>query len=207
MIIKDPQTQANALAAGEIDIIEAPAHELYNALKANPDIQIVEAESARLAGHPALQSPAAALRQSQGAASGDGRAQPAGVPAKRRSACPSCIAPASPSIRATPPTRPSKGMDFIAKPDMKRAQQLLKESGYDGTPVVIMQPTDLVVDRQAAGGRDTAAAAGRLQGRHAVDGLADAGVAAREEGPAGARRLEHLPHRMGHRWTAPTQSA
>jgi peptide/nickel transport system substrate-binding protein len=38
-----------------------------------------------------------------------------------------------------------KGMDFIAKPDMKRAQQLLKESGYDGTPVVIMQPTDLVV--------------------------------------------------------------
>ena len=38
-----------------------------------------------------------------------------------------------------------KGMDFIAKPDIKRAQQLLKESGYDGTPVVIMQPTDLVV--------------------------------------------------------------
>jgi peptide/nickel transport system substrate-binding protein len=37
------------------------------------------------------------------------------------------------------------GMDFIAKPDMKRAQQLLKESGYDGTPVVVLHPTDLAV--------------------------------------------------------------
>jgi peptide/nickel transport system substrate-binding protein len=42
VIIKDAQTQANALAAGEIDIIEAPAHELYNSLKANRDLQIVE---------------------------------------------------------------------------------------------------------------------------------------------------------------------
>jgi len=36
-----------------------------------------------------------------------------------------------------------KGMDFIAKPDMKRAQQLLKDSGYDGTPIVLLQPTDV----------------------------------------------------------------
>ena len=36
-------------------------------------------------------------------------------------------------------------MDLIAKPDMKRAQQLLKESGYNGQPIVIMQPTDLAV--------------------------------------------------------------
>jgi peptide/nickel transport system substrate-binding protein len=35
-------------------------------------------------------------------------------------------------------------MDLIAKPDMKRAQQLLRESGYDGTPVVVLQPTDLL---------------------------------------------------------------
>src|SRR5581483_7123024 len=37
------------------------------------------------------------------------------------------------------------GMDFIARPDMKRAQQLLKESGYRGETVVLMQPTDLAV--------------------------------------------------------------
>jgi peptide/nickel transport system substrate-binding protein len=36
-------------------------------------------------------------------------------------------------------------MEPLAKADVKRAQQLLKESGYDGTPVVILQPTDLAV--------------------------------------------------------------
>jgi peptide/nickel transport system substrate-binding protein len=36
-------------------------------------------------------------------------------------------------------------MDFIAKPDISRARQLVKESGYDGRPIVVMQPTDLVV--------------------------------------------------------------
>jgi peptide/nickel transport system substrate-binding protein len=33
-------------------------------------------------------------------------------------------------------------MDFIANPDRRRAHQLLMESGYDGTPVVVMLPTD-----------------------------------------------------------------
>jgi peptide/nickel transport system substrate-binding protein len=37
----------------------------------------------------------------------------------------------------------SKGMNFIAMPDPNRAQQLLKESGYNGMPVVLLQPTDL----------------------------------------------------------------
>ncbi len=36
----------------------------------------------------------------------------------------------------------SQGMDFIANPNLKRAHQLLMESGYDGTPVVLMQATD-----------------------------------------------------------------
>jgi len=36
----------------------------------------------------------------------------------------------------------TKGMDFIARPDPKKARQLLIESGYDGTPVVLLQTTD-----------------------------------------------------------------
>jgi len=36
-------------------------------------------------------------------------------------------------------------MEFIAKPDIKQAQQLLKESGYDGTSVILLQQTDLAV--------------------------------------------------------------
>jgi peptide/nickel transport system substrate-binding protein len=36
-----------------------------------------------------------------------------------------------------------KGSDVQSKSNMKKAQQLLKDSGYDGTPVVIIKPTDL----------------------------------------------------------------
>ena len=35
------------------------------------------------------------------------------------------------------------GSDIQAKSNMKKAQDLLKASGYDGTPIVLMKPTDL----------------------------------------------------------------
>jgi peptide/nickel transport system substrate-binding protein len=35
------------------------------------------------------------------------------------------------------------GSDLQGKSNMKKAQDLLKASGYDGTPIVIMKPTDL----------------------------------------------------------------
>jgi peptide/nickel transport system substrate-binding protein len=31
------------------------------------------------------------------------------------------------------------------KPDLEKAKQLLKEGGYDGKPIVVMQPTDLAI--------------------------------------------------------------
>jgi peptide/nickel transport system substrate-binding protein len=40
------------------------------------------------------------------------------------------------------PYATTKGMEFIAKPNVNRAKQLLKESGYDGAPLVLLQPTD-----------------------------------------------------------------
>jgi peptide/nickel transport system substrate-binding protein len=144
IIIKDPQTQANALAAGEIDVIEAPAHELYASLKADPNVQIVEVNplgvyallrfnhlqppfdnpKVRRAAMAALNQPAFLRTQ-------------VGIPEMYRT----CF-----SIYPTgTPYSGGKGMDFIARPDMKRAQHLLKESGYDGTPVVVMQATDLAV--------------------------------------------------------------
>ena len=142
VIIKDPQTQANALANGEIDIVEAPAYESYAALKANPNLQSVVVNPQGLAYwlrfnhlHPPFDN--VKVRQAAMAALN----QPAflkvqvGVPEFYRT-CFSVYPCGSPNAT-------EKGMDFIAKPDMKRAQQLLKESGYDGTPVVLLQPTDL----------------------------------------------------------------
>jgi peptide/nickel transport system substrate-binding protein len=37
----------------------------------------------------------------------------------------------------------AKGSEIQSKSNMKKAQELLKSSGYDGTPVLIMKPTDL----------------------------------------------------------------
>src|SRR3954471_20432552 len=36
-----------------------------------------------------------------------------------------------------------KGLDGMLKSDSKKAQELLKEAGYDGTPIVLMHSTDL----------------------------------------------------------------
>ena len=44
----------------------------------------------------------------------------------------------------------SAGCDIQAKSNMKKAQELLKASGYDGTPIVLMKPTDLASDPEAA---------------------------------------------------------
>jgi len=144
VVIKDPQTQVNALIKGEVDIIEAPAYEFYAALKANPDVQMLSINPRGLAYwlrfnnlHPPFDNPK--VRQAAMAAMN----QPAflkvqvGIPELSRT-CFSVYSCSSPNFTQT-------GMEFIVKPDMKRAQQLLQESGYDGTPVVLLHPTDLAV--------------------------------------------------------------
>ena len=144
VIIKDPQTQANALIAGEIDIIETPAHESYPALRKSPDVQIVESNPLGFNAlmrfnhlQPPFDNPQ--VRRAAMAAINQTpilRAQ-VGLPDMYRT-CFSIYPCGSAYATAT-------GMDLIAKPDLKVAQQLLKESGYDGTPIVVMQPTDLAI--------------------------------------------------------------
>ena len=144
VIIKDPQTQANALAAGEIDVIEYPAHESYAAFKTDPNIQIVEPnplgyEAMLRFNHvqPPFDNPK--IRRAAMAALN----QPAflrtqiGIPEMYHT----CFSIYPCNTRYDT----SKGMELIAKPDMKRAQAMLKESGYDGTPVVLMQAADVPV--------------------------------------------------------------
>ena len=43
------------------------------------------------------------------------------------------------------PFASTKGMDGLLTSNAKKAQELLKEAGYDGTPVVLMHSTDLKV--------------------------------------------------------------
>ena len=83
------------------------------------------------------------------------------------------------------------------KPNFEKSKALLKEAGYDGTPIVLMQSTDLPVLTNLAPVTKSLLEKGRLQGRHAVDGLADAGHAPHQEGPGQQGRLERLPHLLG----------
>jgi peptide/nickel transport system substrate-binding protein len=41
------------------------------------------------------------------------------------------------------PFASAAGSDIQSKSNMKKAQELVKASGYDGTPIVLMKPTDL----------------------------------------------------------------
>jgi peptide/nickel transport system substrate-binding protein len=144
VIIRDPQTQANALVTGEIDVIEMPAYELYRSLKRNPDVEMLVLNAlggqnllrfnhreppfdnvkVRQAAMAALNQPI--FLQAQVGISGMYRTcfsfYPCGTP------------------YAT-----SAGMNFIAEPDPLRAMRLLDESGYDGSPVILLHPTDTVM--------------------------------------------------------------
>ena len=58
-----------------------------------------------------------------------------------------------------------------------------------------MQSTDLDdVDQSRSSRKSSISEKGRLQGRHAVHGLADARRAPRQEGPSERRRMTCLPH-------------
>src|SRR2546429_841141 len=142
LALRDAQAQVNALINGEVDVIEAPAFESYAPLKADKNVQIVNANPLGLQYmgrfnhlHPPFNNPK--VRQAALAAFQQEpflRAQ-VGIKEYYR-ACPSMFTCGTPYGSA-------KGSDVQSKANMKKAQELLKASGYDGTPVVLMKPTDL----------------------------------------------------------------
>ena len=144
VVIKDPQTQANALLNGEIDLIEAPAHELYPMLRASPDVRIAEVnpggfQAVLRFNH--LQPPFDDPKVRRAAMAALNQEDFLRVQVGQRDMYRTCFS----VYPCRSPLATTAGMDFIAKPDMKRAQQLLRESGYRGETVVLMQPTDLAV--------------------------------------------------------------
>lgn len=143
VILKDAQTQANALANGEVDLIEWLPNEQYAALKANPAIklesQVIKMQAMLHLNHliPPFNNPkiaqAALLAINQQALM---RAQI--VHKELYDTCTS-IYPCG-SIYAS-----DKASFFTGKPQFDKAKALLKEAGYDGTPVVLMWPADFAV--------------------------------------------------------------
>ncbi len=98
-----------------------------------------------------------------------------------------------------------KGFEDKMNSDFAKSKEILKQEGYDGTPVVLLYPTDTQTGRLTPI-VEVAAGARRLHRRHAGDGLADRAVAAHAQGGAGQGRLARCSSRPGYRPTCSTRS-
>jgi peptide/nickel transport system substrate-binding protein len=140
----DPQQQVNALIAGEIDLIEQPPHDLIPIMKKEKSLQMID-------WNPLGQQ--FIFRMNHVVA-------PFNNP-KIRQAALLCVRQED-YLKATvgePEFYKVSGAAFIGgtpnafdapnglfiKPDFEKAKALLKEAGYDGTPIVLLQSTTLPV--------------------------------------------------------------
>jgi peptide/nickel transport system substrate-binding protein len=145
LAIPDHQTAVNALLAGEIDYIEAPPHDLLPVLKKDSKIQLVDYNpfgnqyTFRFNTlHKPFDNPK--IRQAVTFAFNqkDFLDATIGDPAYYKT----CKA----MFICGTPLESTKAMEGgRLESNFDRAKALLREAGYDGTPVVLMQSTDLVV--------------------------------------------------------------
>jgi len=142
--IADHQTAINALLAGEIDYIESPPHDLLPVLKKDANVKLIDYNPLGFQytfRFNVLHKPFdnAKIRQAVFYAFNQKDFLEAVIgDANYYKVCKSLFPCGS-------PLESTKGMDGLLDSNMDRAKALLKEAGYDGTPVVLMQSTDLVV--------------------------------------------------------------
>ena len=171
--LRSRRQAVNALLAGEIDFIEAPPHDLLPLEKADKNVKLDD-------WNPIGNQYTFRFNQLHKPFDNPRCAQALPMPSTRRTSS-SAVDRRSEVLQglqgpvrlrhALRRTKPA--WRACSKSNFKKAQ-LLKEAGYDGTPIVLMHSTDLAGADQAGAGGQVADGEGRLQGRHAVDGLADA---------------------------------
>jgi peptide/nickel transport system substrate-binding protein len=142
--IPDHQTAINALLAGEVDMLESPPHDLYPVLKQDANVKLYN-------GNPlgnqftfrfnTLFKPFdnAKVRQAVFYAFNQEDFLKAVIgDSAWYKTCKSFFPCGS-------PLSTTKGMEPLLESNFTKAKELLKEAGYDGTPVVLMHSTDLAV--------------------------------------------------------------
>jgi len=142
LALRDAQAQVSALQKGEVDIIEALGFDHYASVKADSTLQLPKYSNYGLQYmarfnhlHKPFDNPK--VRQAVIAAFNQDAFLRAQVGVKDLyKACGSMFICGSPYGSLA-------GSDLQMKSNMKKAQDLLKASGYDGTPIVVLKPTDL----------------------------------------------------------------
>jgi peptide/nickel transport system substrate-binding protein len=142
--VGDHQTAVNALLAGEVDMIEAPPHDLLKVVEADKNIKLFNANplgSQYTFRFNVLHKPFdnAKVRQAVlyafnqkdflNATIGD----------------PKWFKECKAMFICGTPLETFKGWEDKLGSNFDKSKALLKEAGYDGTPVVLMQSTDLAV--------------------------------------------------------------
>jgi peptide/nickel transport system substrate-binding protein len=142
--IRDHQQAVNALLAGEIDMIEAPPHDLYPLLKKDKSVKPFNFNPAGNQFtfrfnvlHKPFDNPK--IRQAVLYALNQEDFVKAVV------GSPDYYKVCKALFVCGMPFETDAYMDGILESNMKKARELLKEAGYDGTPVVLMHSTDLAV--------------------------------------------------------------
>ena len=192
----EQQTAVNALIAGEIDLIEQPRHDLLPTLAKSKDVKIFDQNP--LGNQYALRfnDAAQAVRQPEDPRRAVRGVQPGGLPAGgyRRS---EVLQGLQGDVHLRHAARLRRGHEGQARVEHEQGQGDAEGGGlrrHAGRAAAFDRPAG--ADQPGAGG-EVADGAGRLQGRHAVERLADGGGAPRQEGSAVGRRLERDADLLG----------
>lgn len=143
IILKDAQTQMNALVTGAVDIVERPASEHIAALKSNPAIQLRGNLSTGVANtlrFNHLIPPFNDVKVRQAAMLALGQEPILRTQVGSRDLYQVCL---SVFPCGTPFSSPNNGGWLSALPQLEKAKAALKASSYQGEPIVLLHSTDV----------------------------------------------------------------
>ncbi len=146
--IPDAETQLNALLNGEIDMLEAVSYDHLPVLEKSKDVRVIANKTSNQYVFrmnwltPPFNN--VKVRQAVAYALNQEDFLQANIGDKRFYRV--CKA----MFTCDTPLATTAGMEGLIEGNAAKARELLKEAGYDGTPVVIPQPSDLGVIKQLA---------------------------------------------------------
>ncbi len=140
--IPDPATTMNALVNGEVDFWENPAVDMVPLLRGNPNVKTEIIDPLGTQGwlrpnhlHPPFNHPKARQALLWAVNQEEYMQAIVGDPALYK-VCPAYFVCGSPNETMI-------GTEALRAVDRKKAKQMLRESGYRGEKIVLMQPTDI----------------------------------------------------------------
>lgn len=150
MAVPDSQTAMAALQSGEADMVELPPIDFLDQLAGDPDIALLDFFKLGVVGyvginwlHPPFNN--VKVRQAlQHIVKQEDMLRPTFVSEKYYRTCGSWFTCGSPMESDA-----NNGW-FKAGQDLNKAKQLMREGGYDGRPVVVLQATNIEYMRNAA---------------------------------------------------------